>query len=218
MMVYLLPIGRDRFELYSEPPDDDGEAVRPEGRVRRWAHAASVRWHLVVDAARRGTSTGRFARWRDRVVCRLAETIAEQRTLWALAKQPSATLVFPAGMEPRDARAALDRALAAARRHHGVWLGIDLPIFIVSAVLAPVPGPNVLAYYLAFRVVGHFLSWRGAKHAVKRVSWTLQGDASLAELALLVNLPREQRAARVYAIAQQLNLRRLLAFFQRVAA
>src|SRR5262245_29913029 len=139
MMVYLLPIGRDRFELYSEPPDDDGEAVRPEGRARRWAHAASVRWHLVVDAARRGTSTGRFARWRDRVVCRLAETIAEQRTLWALAKEPSATLVFPAGMQPLDARAALDRALAAARRHHGIWLGIDLPIFIVSAVLAPVP-------------------------------------------------------------------------------
>ena len=218
MMVYLLPIGRDRFELYSEPPDDAGEAVRPEGRFRRWAHTASVRWHLVVDAARRGTSTGRFARWRDRVVCRLAETIAEQRTLWALAKEPSATLVFPASIQARDARAALDRALAAARRHHGIWLGIDLPIFIVSAVLAPVPGPNVLAYYLAFRVVGHLLSWRGARHAVKRVSWTLQGDARLAELASLVNLPREERAARVHAIAQQLNLRRLPAFFERVAA
>lgn len=218
MMVYLLPIGRDRFELYSEPPDDVGEAARPEGRLRRWAHTASVRWHLVVDAARGGTSAGRFARWRDRVVCRLAETIAEQRTLWALAKEQSATLVFPASMQPHDARAALDRALAAARRHHGIWLGIDLPIFIISAVLAPVPGPNVLAYYLAFRVVGHLLSWRGARHAVKRVSWTLQGDASLAELASLVDLPREQRAARVHAIAQHLNLRRLLAFFQRVAA
>lgn len=219
MMVYLLPTGRDRFELYSEPPDDEAESsARPEGRFRRWAHTASVRWRLLVDAARSGTSTGRFARWRDRLVCRLAETIAEQRTLWALAKEPSATLVFPSSMQPSAARAALDRALAAARRHHGIWLGIDLPIFIVSAVLAPVPGPNVIAYYLAFRVVGHLLSWRGARHAVKGVAWTLQSDASLAELASLVDLPREQRAARVHAIAKQLNLRRLSAFFQRVAA
>ncbi len=219
MRVDLLPIGRDRYELYSEPPDDDGDAIeRPEGRFRRWAHTASVRWHSVVDAARRDTSTGRLARWRDRIVCRLAETIAEQRTLWALAPESGATLLFPASMPPADARAALDRALAAARRHHGLWLGVDLPIFIVSAVLAPIPGPNIIAYYLAFRVVGHFLSWRGARHALREIAWTLQGDASLAELASLVNMPRDQRAARVHAIAKQLNLRRLSAFFQRMAA
>jgi hypothetical protein len=218
MTVYLLPVGRGRFELYSEPPDDADAPPISEGRFRRWAHRAAVRWHLVVDAARRGDSAGRVARWRDRVVCRLAETIAEQRTLWALRNEDHAALVHPAGMPSADARAALDRALADARRHHGIWLGVDLPLFIVSAVLAPVPGPNVFAYYLAFRVVGHLLSWRGATRAMKRVTWSLEGDASLAELASLAVMPRDQRAARVHAIATQLNLRRLSAFFQRVAA
>lgn len=218
MMVYLLQVGRDRFELYSEPPDDADVAPASEGRLRRWAHRASVRWHLVVDAARRGDSPGRVARWRDRVVYRLAETIAEQRTLWALRHEAHARLVYPTGMPAARARAALDRALADARRHHGIWLGVDLPLFIVSAVLAPVPGPNVFAYYLAFRVVGHLLSWRGATRAMKHITWSLEDDASLAELASLVDMPRDQRAARVHAIATQLNLRRLSAFFQRIAA
>ena len=157
-------------------------------------------------------------KWRDRVVRRLAETIAEQRTLWALAQQTEATLLFPASVGERDARAALDRALARARRHHGWWIVVDAPLFVVSGILAPIPGPNVLAYYLGFRLVGHWLSWRGARQAVGDVQWTLEPDGSLAELASLVNVPRAARASRVDAIAARLNLHRLSAFFERVAA
>src|SRR5436190_1733744 len=80
------------------------------------------------------------------------------------------------------------------------------------------PGPNVIAYYLAFRVVGHFNSWRGARHGTARTAWSLHLDANLGELASLVDQPRELRASRVEAIAARLNLRRLSAFFDRVAA
>jgi len=219
MTVYLLALGRDRFELYSEPPEEPGEPPRPgAGRLRRWAHEAYVRWHELVESARRRTSTGRIAKWRDALVRRLAESIAEQRTLWALAQHTEATLLFPATVGERDARAALDRALADARRHHGLWIGVDAPLVILSGILAPVPGPNILAYYLGFRVVGHWLSWRGARHAATHVQWTLEPDGNLAELASLVNMPRAARAPRVDAIAARLNLHRLPAFFERVAA
>jgi len=117
-----------------------------------------------------------------------------------------------------EAHAALDRALLAAGRHHGWWMIVDTPLLILSGILAPVPGPNVLAYYLGFRVVGHWLSWRGARYAAARVQWTFEPDGSLAELASLVNLPRAARASRVDAIAARLNLHRLPAFFERVAA
>ena len=40
-------------------------------------------------------------------------------------------------------------------------------LLIVSGVLALVPGPNVLAYYFAFRVVGHWLSMRGARQGLR---------------------------------------------------
>jgi hypothetical protein len=219
MTVYLLALGRDRFELYSEPPEEPGTPPHPSaGRLRQWAHAAYVRWHELVESARRRTSTGQIARWRDEMVRRLAETIAEQRTLWALAQHTHVTLFFPASVGEHEARAALDRALARARRHHGWWILVDAPLFVVSGILAPIPGPNVLAYYLGFRLVGHWLSWRGARHAASEIQWRLEPDHSLAELALLVDMPRAARASRVDAIAARLNLHRLSAFFERVAA
>jgi len=219
MIVYLLAVGRERFELYSEPSEEPGAPPHPSaGRWRVWAHSAYVRWHDLVESARRRTSTGPVSKWRDAIVRRLAETIAEQRTLWALAQQTSATLLFPASVGERDARAALDRVLVTARSHHGLWMMVDTPLLVVSGILAPIPGPNVLAYYLAFRVVGHWLSWRGARHAATAMQWTLEPDTSLAELASLVNIPRAVRASRVDAIAARLNLHRLPAFFERVAA
>jgi Mitochondrial K+-H+ exchange-related len=219
MTVYLLSLGRDRFELYSEPPEKPSEPPRQgAGRLRHWAHAANVRWHALVESARQRTSTGRLAEWRDAAVRRLAETIAEQRTLWALAQHREAMLLFPASVEEPQARAALNRALEAARRHHGWWVVVDAPLFVASGLAVLIPGPNVLAYYLGFRLIGHWLSWRGARHALTSVQWTLIPDGNLAELAALVNLPRAARASRVDAIAARLNLHRLSAFFERVAA
>jgi hypothetical protein len=217
--VFLVPAGRDRFELYSEPPEEPGVAPEHDaGRIRKWMHTAHIRWHALVDRARRGESEGVVARWRDAMVCRLAESIAEQRTLWALRRQPTAVLEYPSTIDETRARRVLDRALAGARLHHGRWLIVDLVLFVASGVLFFVPGPNVVAYYLAFRVVGHFNSWRGARHAIAETAWSLHRDADLGELASLVDEPREARAPRVEAIAERLNLRRLSAFFDRVAA
>jgi sirohydrochlorin ferrochelatase len=219
MTVYLLSLGRDRFELYSEPPEKPGEPPRRgAGRLRRWAHAANVRWHELVESARQRTSTGRIAEWRDALVRRLAETIAEQRTLWALAQHREAVLLFPASVDEPEARAGLHRVLEAARRHHGWWIVVDAPLFVASGLAVLIPGPNVIAYYLGFRLIGHWLSWRGARHAATSIQWTLVPDSNLAELASLVNMPRAARASRVDAIAARLNLHRLSAFFERVAA
>jgi hypothetical protein len=217
--VFLVPAGRDRFELYSEPPEEPGLAPPTDaGRIRQWMHSASLKWQALVDRARRGEAEGAFGRWRDTLVCRLAESMAEQRTLWALRRQAKAVLEYPSTIDEPRARRVLDRALAGARVHHGRWLIVDLLLFVASGVLFFVPGPNVIAYYLAFRVVGHFNSWRGARHGTARTTWSLHLDGNLGELASLVDQPRELRASRVEAIAARLNLRRLSAFFDRVAA
>jgi hypothetical protein len=214
MIVHLLPLGGDRFDLYSEAPEDAAGPAVP-GR-KSWSQRAHQQWRELVQMARRRTSTSRFGRWRDGLVRRLAESIAEQRTLWALGRQTDATLLFPPALTPDRAQAVRNRVLTAARRHHGLWLAVDLPLLIVSAILAPIPGPNAIAYYLAFRVVGHLLTWRGAQQALKRIRWTLQPEPRLDELAALVALPRAERAARIDAIAKSLNLPRLAAFVDRV--
>jgi hypothetical protein len=214
MIVFLVPVGRERFELYSETEE---ESAAPPRREDGWLRRASVRWHELVERARHGRPSGRLARWRDAIVCRLAETIAEQRTLWALREAQHATARYPSMLEAGVARDVLMRSLSHARGHHLRWLVIDLVFFIASGLFALVPGPNILAYYLAFRLIGHIQSWRGARHAMDRTEWTCEPDDQLRELATLADQPRETRAPRVAAIAARLNLSRLSAFFDRVA-
>jgi hypothetical protein len=217
-MVFLVPAGGGRYELYSESQEAaTAESDSSEQLFRRWAQEVRTRWHDIVESARRGTSSGQLARWRDAIVCRLAESIAEQRTLWSLRKATSAVVRYPSTLEQARANRILMSALADARRDHLFWFVVDLVALLVSGLLALVPGPNLIAYYFAFRVIGHFQSWRGARQSMEVVTWTYEPDAGLAELAALVNVPRDARASRVEAIAARLNLPRLSAFFDRVA-
>jgi hypothetical protein len=218
MTVYLVPVGRDRYDLYSEAVDEPGGTPgRHEGFLRRLIHAASTSWHDAVHTARRGTAVGRLARWRDGIICRLAESIAEQRTLWALRDCTSATVHVPATFDSAAAKSALKGLIAGRRRHHRRWLVVDLGLFVLSGVFFFVPGPNLVAYYFAIRLIGHLQSWRGARQATERIAWTLEPEQGLAELASLVDVPRAARAPRVAAIAAQLNLPHLSAFFDHVA-
>lgn len=219
VVVYLVPLGSGRFEFYSEPPDDPPSDKRPEGFFRRWMHRLSERWGEAVHSARHKSepAAGRFALWRDWAVCRLAEEVAEQRTLWSLRQAMSATLVYSSELAEAAALAERNRVLAEARRHHGLWLIVDTLLFISSGVFFFIPGPNVFAYYFGIRSVGHYLSWRGARQASTTTCWETRLEPALAELGRLVNVPRDVRAARVDAIATELNLSRLAAFFDRAA-
>jgi hypothetical protein len=218
-VVYLVPLGRDRYELYSEPPDDGVDEAAPNaGFVRRRAERLRDRWRATVHAARHGQpARGRMARVRDWTVCRIADTVAEQRTLWSMRSLTAAEFRYPSDLSETSAAALRRRLLSSARRYHGIWLVVDALLFVVSGLLVLVPGPNLLAYYFGFRLAGHVLSWRGARQGLDRVAWRPASEPALAELATLVNEPIDARAPRVEAIASRLNLPRLAAFFDRTA-
>jgi hypothetical protein len=217
-IIYLVPVGRERFELYSEPLDESAPSAQPRRFWRRYLHVLQERWRESVHAARHADpDAGRMARARDWAVRRTAETISEQRTLWALRHSRRAALVHPADRSPVECAAARDRVLAHARMHHGRWLVVDGVIFAATGVFVIVPGPNILAYYFAFRLVGHYFSWRGARQALVGTAWQLRAEPALTELGRLADLPRDARASRVHAIATGLNLPRLAAFFDRTA-
>jgi hypothetical protein len=217
--VYLVPLGHDRYELYSEPPEETASAPLPGGgfwrtRIERLHEG----WRSLVQTARRSRSSdGRLARLRDWAVSRIAETVAEQRTLWSLRSIDVADLLYPSDLSESSATTVCRGLLTHARRHHGQWLIGDGLLFVASGVLALVPGPNVLAYYFGLRVVGHLLSYRGARQGLDRIMWRPRPEPALAELATLATEPRESRATRVEAIASHLNLPRLAAFFDRAA-
>src|SRR5262249_59095451 len=99
-----------------------------------------------------------MARARDWLVSNIAETIASQRTLWALRTAASVDYRYPSNLAEPDATSLRRDLLAAARRHHGLWIVADGALFAASGVFVIVPGPNVVAYYFGLRAVGHFLS------------------------------------------------------------
>ena len=210
--------------MYTEAADEAEPDSAPHeggGFWRRTIHALHERWRQAVHAAHLDRSAdagnGRLARARDWIVRRIAESIAEQRTLWSLRSVTSASFVYPADLTESSATSIRQRLLADASRHHGRWLVMNLVGVAVTAVLVLLPGPNLIGYYFAFRVVGHFLSWRGARQALDHVSWRPSAEPILSELGGLAHLPREERGDRVEALSAQLRLPHLAAFFDRVA-
>jgi hypothetical protein len=227
MDVFLIPVGSDRYELYCEVPDDPPvEASSESGlfksviaRFREMLAAAERERH--VGSAGKPPAPAEPASWatrmRGRAMCWIAERIAEQRLLWNLRRASHATLTYPADIDEAAATEFIRADLRREADRHRWWLVVDSVFFAASGLLVLVPGPNVVAYYFAFRLVGHYLSLRGARHGLNEVVWTPCACGPLAELRHVVRLEPEQRSMRVHDVASRLRLQHLAAFFERTA-
>ena len=223
MDVYLVPIARDRHELYCEVPDEPDEPVDSAGGGF-FARLKGRFSAMLAEAERerrhdRGVQEhpGLFARAKTRTMRWVAESIAEQRLLWHLRRQTGVCLFFPDDLDEADAIAFVRRQLTRDFDKHRFWLIIDSLGFVGSGVFFFVPGPNIIAYYFAFRTVGHYLSMRGARQGLDVVRWTAERSAPLSELRRAINLERDERERRVHAVAETLKLEHLFKFFQRTA-
>ncbi len=222
MQVYLVPVGAERYELYCEEQDDLPSAdAAPDGLVRRTVHRFRVTVAQAERERQKGPSAdappkGFVARLKARVLRYVAESIAEQRLLWQLRGRASASLAHPDDLTEAQARELLRRQLNRDFERHRFWLALDSLGLIGSAVLALLPGPNLIAYYFLFRIVGHFLSVRGARQGLA-CDWTLEPSAALSVLRSLASMPPDERAARVRDLAGELRLDRFAAFFDKTA-
>jgi hypothetical protein len=223
MDVYLVPVGVERYELYCEVPDDPDapEEEQPTGFFRR----LKARFTAMLAEAERERHQARHERprggWASRVKAKsmrwVAESIAEQRLLWHLRRQAHACLFYPDDLDESGAIASLRRQLGRDFEKHRFWLIVDSLGFVASGLLFLIPGPNVIAYYFAFRIVGHYLSLRGARQGLDSVIWTHEQSAPLAELRRAIGLEADERTRRVHDIADALNLEHLATFFERTA-
>jgi hypothetical protein len=221
--VYLVPIGRGRFELYAEPTEEpvetDGVPGQRAGFWRRLARRFHESWRETSRAAyaARGVDSGRLAGARDWLVRRIADSIADQQTLWSLRDRTAASFVYPADVSEASATAFRDRLLVQARRRHGIWLLVNLVVAVTTVALVLLPGPNLIGYYFAFRVIGHFFSWRGARRALNAFSWHSRAEPLLADLGRLADQPPAERAVPVSRIGEQLGLPHFHRFFERAS-
>ena len=224
MDVYLVPVGPERYELYCEIPDEpeDEEGEAPAGFFRRVVQRFR---EMIAEAERerrqgapQAVPRGWVGRIRAKTMRWVAEAIAEQKLLWHLRKQDHACLHYPDDLQESDASAIRQDHLARDLKKHRKWLAIDSILMILfGVVLFAIPGPNLVGYYFAFRVVGHYLSFRGATRGLHEVAWTNEASAPLTELRRVLALDPVQRESRVHAVAETLRLEHLVSFFQRSA-
>jgi len=224
--VFLVPVASDRYELYCEEPDDlapaEGDPVAERGVIRRMLH----RFRLLLaeaeherrqppDPAAPRRSLAR--RVKARVMRWVAESIAEQRLLWQLRRRAEATLVHPDDLSAAQAQQLLRRSLQRDWERHRFWLIIDALGGVGSVLLILLPGPNLIGYYFLFRVVGHYLSLRGARKGLVAVTWTNTPTPALTVLRGVVGVPPESRESVVREVATTLHLEHFSSFFQRTA-
>lgn len=223
MTVFLLPVAPDRYELYCE---DHGDPIPPAEAPRGFVRRAARRFQEQVAEAERerrrpspadGHAQSFSARLKARSLRWIAEAIAEQRLLWHLRRQAGARLVYPDDLTDAQAQQLLRRTLTRDWERHRFWLVINGICGVASLLLVLIPGPNVIGYYFLFRVIGHYLSLRGARQGLSKTAWTLEPNASLTMLRSAIGYAPDARAGIVDDVASSLQLHQLATFFERCA-
>jgi len=226
MDVYVIPVAPGRYELYCEhdvPDADVAGDVPSQGRLatmyanfkealaRVEAERLSGEAH-VHDGPRTWTE-----RMKDRALCWVAERIAEQRLLWRLRNENELMLHYPNDITEDAAICTARAELQREADRHMKWIVIDGVLFVGSGVFFFVPGPNLLAYYFGFRLVGHYLSRRGAKHGLTKVRWQSWASPELSRLRRVLALEPNERDREVHEVASALQLPHLAKFFERTS-
>jgi Mitochondrial K+-H+ exchange-related len=237
MDVFLVPTAEKDYELYTEEVEEEeievkepeapasGVFARAKFRVFGFFARMKLRFTQMLAEAERERLRGHAENieqggWISRITRKVmrwvAESIAEQRLLWNLRRAERATFYYPSDIPEADAVAELRRQLNRDFEKHRFWLAIDSVLMVASGLLVLVPGPNILGYYFAFRVVGHFFSVRGARRGLNGVEWTHEAREPLARLRGVGAMDPVAGLEQIQSIASELRLDHLPSFFQRV--
>jgi hypothetical protein len=225
MDVFVIPVGSTRYELYCEVADASPteQEAPPAGFFGQLRHKFAVMLKAAEERQHRRRAgedleaKGFMGRIQDRCMAWVVERIAEQRLLWHLRRQTTAVAIYPDDMTFEQAMTLIRRILRRDYERHKVWLVVDSLGLALSLLLVVLPGPNIVGYYFAFRVVGHWLSMRGAAQGLERVTWEDCPSSELTILRRVAMLDPGEREHEVTAVAERLRLQHLITFFDRVA-
>jgi hypothetical protein len=167
--VFLLPFDPKRPVFYSEDEVDGAE--EPEfspglvGRIERIVHR--VKSSLKHPRGRLARKTKQVWDWLQLRMHPDEPLLASLRTARTIEIHHPTTLTNDA---VRDLWSAY---LKRRRLRHRLWLSFDALFAPVSVLLTPLPGPNVIGYWFAYRVVHHLLILIGIRRAMRGPTETL---------------------------------------------
>lgn len=148
---------------------------------------------------------------------RLADSVAEHRLLWSLRHQESARLVHPDAVPAERALAWTRAEFRRDLNKHLFWCIVDGVLFLASGLIAPIPGPNLVAYYLIFRCGSHYLSLVGARRGLTHDFWQTTASPDLTAIGAALTLAPAARDVQLDAVSRRLGLERLTTFIRRAA-
>ena len=171
--------GRRVFHLDRSEAEDE-RSLPPQRGVRGWL----VRRFRGLEHGFRHSRNG-LARTTRRVWGWLQRRMhPDEPLLIRLRTVPAIEVHHPPALPAHEARADWSDFLAHRRRRHGLWLILNALIAPFTILLAPLPGPNLVGYWFAYRAVRDLLAFLGAGRALSgRVETTFHGDKG--EVAML---------------------------------
>ena len=227
MDVYFIPVAPHRYELYCEHDEHADSQPAGEAEPQGWFASMYANFKDALARVEKERLSGEKPavagprswtdRMKDRMLCWIAEKVAEQRLLWRLRNESALVLHYPDDISEAEATVHARAELQREADRHMKWIIIDGLLFAASGALALVPGPNVIAYYFGFRLVGHYLSRRGAKHALNEIRWQTCASPQLSRLRRVLMMAPGERDREVHEVASALQLPHLAKFFERIA-
>ncbi|WP_406695248.1 hypothetical protein V5E97_29855 [Singulisphaera sp. Ch08] len=151
----------------------EGKAVfsteKPPGRKRRPPHQGFRGWierkaqnlKTAWSKADRGPVGKVHAFW-DYLQSRMP---ADESMLAHLSTASTIEIYHPAALSDEEAQALWAVYRTRCLKRHLPWLGVNVLISPISLLLAPLPGPNLIGYWFAYRAVKDARALLGLRHA-----------------------------------------------------
>jgi hypothetical protein len=176
----LLLVNDEEFFFYSDDSEaDESREDDPAHRsgIRGWLRESWYRFQKVFYKADAGA-----ARWARRCWDWLhSMTRPDESMLVRLRSTRRVDLDYPATRTEADVARIWHDYLARRWRAHGVCFSYNTIIAPAAlALLWPLPGPNLIGYWFAYRAVHHWLILRGIRSVRKgRIATHYHPDATL---------------------------------------
>ncbi len=153
--------GRRIFQFHPERAEGDDDHPPDHPGLRGWferkAHRVKDLWQHSDSHLVRGTR--RVWDWLQRRVH------PDEPMLIRLRSSPTIEVRHPTTLTGDEARAAWNEFLTARSRRYLPWLVVNALLAPATALLAPLPGPNVVFYWFAYRAARDLLALLGLRRA-----------------------------------------------------
>ncbi|GAC1466895.1 MAG: hypothetical protein NVSMB9_07920 [Isosphaeraceae bacterium] len=166
LKVYLLNVdSTSRCRLFYHEPQPDEENGDPESPAtagpRPWLESRLQTMKQGWQHSTRGPARliKNVWEWLQR------RTHPDEPLLARLRSAPSIVMHHPASLHASEVARDWQTFLLRSRRRHWPWLLANLLVAPLSILLAPLPGPNLIGYWLVYRALRHSMILVGLRRA-----------------------------------------------------